>query len=271
MQVETSHGRIAVQDTGGDGPPVLLIHGNSSCKEVFRAQFAGALAKGRRLVAFDLPGHGASADATDPARSYRIPGYADLVMELADRLGLPRAAVIGWSLGGHVALELVARWPGIVGALIVGTPPIRFEPQAVAAAFHMDEHAGLTGQETFSDADALTYAGRTTGRTPPEDFLLRAVRRCDGRSRAMMFASALAGEGEDEAALVAQSPVPLAVLTGGAEPIVRNDYILGLRYAALWRNAVQALPGLGHAPFYEDPATFDAVAGAFLGSLPRWG
>ena len=54
-RVSTSHGQIAVETAGGDGPAVLLIHGNSSCRGVFRKQMQSAIAGRARLIALDLP------------------------------------------------------------------------------------------------------------------------------------------------------------------------------------------------------------------------
>jgi pimeloyl-ACP methyl ester carboxylesterase len=66
----TSHGSLAVEESGQGSIPVLLIHGNSSCRGVFRHQLQGRLAQIHRLIAFDLPGHGQSSNAPDPTQSY---------------------------------------------------------------------------------------------------------------------------------------------------------------------------------------------------------
>src|ERR1700732_4882184 len=91
--VITSHGSLAVEESGQGGMPVLLIHGNSFCREVFRHQMLGRLAESHRLIAFDLPGHGQSSDAPDPMRTYTRPGLADAAGELLGQLGI--AAVAG--------------------------------------------------------------------------------------------------------------------------------------------------------------------------------
>jgi len=70
FDVSTPFARIAVADTGGARPAVLMIHGNSACKEIFGRQFESPLAETHRLLAFDLPGHGASSDAHDPETTY---------------------------------------------------------------------------------------------------------------------------------------------------------------------------------------------------------
>ena len=95
----TSHGSLAVEESSQGDIPVLLIHGNSSCRGVFRHQLQGRLAQNHRLIAFDLPGHGQSSNAPDPTQSYTRPGLADAAVELLEKLGVTEAIVFGWSLG----------------------------------------------------------------------------------------------------------------------------------------------------------------------------
>ena len=113
--IVTSHGSLSVEETGGSGIPVLLIHGNSSCRGVFRNQMQGSIARKHRFLAFDLPGHGQSGQCTDPQRSYTLPGLADAAIELLDKLGVAKVIVFGWSLGGHIGMEMIPRFPACEG------------------------------------------------------------------------------------------------------------------------------------------------------------
>src|SRR5258708_15788407 len=106
--VETTHGKLAVAESAGRGPDLLLIHGNSACKEVFRNQLEGDVGREFHVVAFDLPGHGASEDAPDPTETYSMVGYADAARQLLRAMGISSVAMLGWSLGGHIGLEMVA-------------------------------------------------------------------------------------------------------------------------------------------------------------------
>jgi pimeloyl-ACP methyl ester carboxylesterase len=263
--VPTSHATIAVSESGGSGPAVLLIHGNSSCKEVFRNQMAGAIGQRWRAIAFDLPGHGRSSDARNPLRTYSMPGYADLAAELLDILGVKRFAVLGWSLGGHIGLELFTRHAGMAGLLATGTPPVALTAEALGQGFLPSEHIGLAGKADFTEADADTFAHHTCGINAPfEAFMLDAVRRTDGRARQLMIAAAVSGWGTDQLRLVETLDRPLAIVSGGAEPFVNNAYLQGIHYARLWDGRVHILPGIGHAPFWEAPDQFDPLLARFL-------
>ena len=79
--IDSSQGGIAIEETSSNGPVVLFIHGNSSCKEVFRQQLA-EFGNQYHCVAMDLPGHGQSQDAPDPETSYNMTGYALAAIEI---------------------------------------------------------------------------------------------------------------------------------------------------------------------------------------------
>ena len=262
FDVATSHGLTAVTDTGGPGPAVLLIHGNSACKEIFARQIEARLVHRFRLIAFDLPGHGASSDALDPQRSYSIPGYADLALELLAHLGVEQLAILGWSLGGHIGIELLTRNVDVAGLAITGTPPIGHNAADFAAGFRPQQHMDLTGKEAFTEADIRAYAAETAG--VPAPFLEAAVRRTDGRARRLMMVAAMSARGADQRHVASTCAVPLAVITGANEPFVNNQYLAEFPYRNLWDRTVHVVPDTGHAPFWERPQLFNPLFERFL-------
>lgn len=119
---------IAYYESSGTGPGVMLIHGNSASSQTFKEQVMGEFGQKYRVVAMDLPGHGESEQAADPAKTYHMPGYAAVVAEVAQKLGLTDGVFVGWSLGGHIVLEAVKLLPDAAGFVIFGTPPLAFPP-----------------------------------------------------------------------------------------------------------------------------------------------
>lgn len=273
MTIDGTHGRMAVLDTatGPDDqrPALLLVHGNSACKEVFAAQIAAPELAGWRLVAPDLPGHGASDDAPDPDAAYTFAGYAEALAEVIEALRLDRPAVLGWSLGGHAALELLGRGAALRGVMICGTPPVAPTMDSLMAAFNIDPAAeNLTAKRDFTDADALAYALHTGGVAGQADpHLLAMVKRTDGRAREIMFGSVLAGAPLDERAIVAGMSVPLAVANGAEDPFIRPAYFDTLDAPTLWPAGMLRIAGAGHAPFRQTPGVFNAHLATFLASL----
>lgn len=268
QRVETSHGHIAYTPSEGSGPAVLMIHGNSTCGQVFRNQLDGEVGKTYRCIAMDLPGHGASDDAIDPDRTYNMQGYAETAIELMATLGHERYAVLGWSLGGHIALDMLTRTDALTGVMITGSPPIGQEPGSVQEGFDGDIERGLAAIRVLTDEEIDQFAHGTCGADAPYDpFLLEAVRRCDGRARSLMVAKLAAGIGPSQRDAAVHAPVPLAIVNGENDPFIKNDYIASLPYENLWENEVHILEGLDHAPFWEDPARFDPFLLRFLTSL----
>lgn len=265
MKIETTHGRIAVRDSQQGAPAVVFIHGNSASKALFAAQFDKLLTDRYRLVAIDLPGHGESEDARDPERTYTMPGYADVIRQVLAQLHIERFFLVGWSLGGHIAIELAATTPRPLGIVISGTPPLSKSLESLWEAFVPSPHMMLTGKPDFTDEEALTYAHETTapgfGRDDPRYL---AVRRTDGRARARVVASMAEGLGVDQRRTVEEVDVPLAIINGADDPFLNPDYFAKPRYANLWRNEVFRMAGCRHAPFLEKPEAFNTLLAAFF-------
>ncbi len=257
-------------DNGVAAPAVLLIHGNSMCWKVFTGQFESPLSERYRMIAFDLPGHGASADARDPEQSYSIPGYGELALEILGKLGVDEGAVLGWSLGGHVGLEIMAHWSGLRGLMVVGTPPVAPNPDALAEAFLQTPLMAFAGQKEATPHEAEAYAraccGAAADRMP---VLLEAARRTDGRARHCMMMSALAGKGADGRRVAETAVVPLAVVAGAEDPFVSRRFLLSLDRARLWRGKIHFMERCGHAPFLDRPSAFNALLGSFLSDVLR--
>jgi pimeloyl-ACP methyl ester carboxylesterase len=252
---------IAVLESAGAGPAVLMLHGNSSCKEIFARQFDSPLAGRFRLIAIDLPGHGASSNARDPATGYVLSVYAACVVDVLEQLGVTRAAVLGWSLGGHIALDLISRFTGV---MISGTPPVPGSPEGAVLGFQQNEHMALSSTRAWSDADAEAYARTTAGPNAPfEPFMLAAARRTHDVAREIFFADALSGK-VDQRRTAETARTPLAIVNGADDAFLNAGYFDTLRYANLWDGKVHRLPGVGHAPFWEAPALFNPLLERFV-------
>jgi pimeloyl-ACP methyl ester carboxylesterase len=266
--VRTSHADIAVAETSGDKLPLVLIHGNSSCKEVFRHQLKSPVGETYRLIAVDLPGHGRSGDARDPEGTYTMPGYAEAVVELLEAMNLNQAAVFGWSLGGHVALEMVPRFSGLVGLMISGAPPVGNTPEAVMAGFRPSPHAGLLGKPELTAEELQIFLAANYG-SHADALLTSAAKRADGRARAIMFGGLFSGQLSDQRAIAESTDVPIAVVNGADDPVVNTDYVGSLHYKALWDDHCYVLRGLGHAAFLQAPDVFNQILGRFMQDMEK--
>ncbi len=263
-RVELRGGTISGALRRGAGPPVLLVHGNSSCKEAFADLWKVLADLGREVLAIDLPGHGASRDAEDPQSTYTFPGYARIVSGVLDDVGWPRAIAIGWSLGGHIVLQTMIDDRRVDCGLVIGTPPGKPSLEAFEAAFNSDATTRLAGAEAFSDGDALHYTRAMLGVHDPDPALIAAAMRADGRARSRMIRSVVEGLGADQRDAYANGAGRVAVVVGENDPFLRMSYLDALDTGALWQRKVHRLPNVGHAPHCAPSPDFIELLKIFL-------
>jgi pimeloyl-ACP methyl ester carboxylesterase len=139
----------------GEGEPLILLHGGVGAIEMF-GEVLPLLAEGRQVIGVDLQAHGRTADIDRPM-TYEA--MTDDVAVLIGHLGLQKANVIGYSLGGGVALQTATRHPGAVRkAVLVSTPFKRdgWYPEVLAGMEQMGPEAAEPMKETPM---YLLYAG----------------------------------------------------------------------------------------------------------------
>lgn len=262
--VRTRHGSVAVSDSGGDGPPILMIHGNSACKEAFMHQFSALRAR-FRLIAFDLPGHGVSENA-DPESGYNVPAYADVAEDVLCDAGVKCPVVLGWSLGGYVGLELTARDPAsYAGLAITGTSPLNIVPDDFARGYDPTSHLVLAGKQFFTAAEQDRFAESATAPWSEESaFLHRNINRTDGRTRYYMITKLPVVDWPRQMRMLRAGAIPFAILNGADDPFLDHAYIAGLPYGDIWSGAPHDIQEGAHAPFFNRAERFNAAFGRFL-------
>ncbi|HYY44679.1 MAG TPA: alpha/beta hydrolase [Actinomycetota bacterium] len=131
----------------GTGRPLILLHGGVGAIEMF-GEVLGLLAEGRQVVAVDLQAHGRTAD-TDRPLSFE--SMADDIAALIGHLGFEKADVMGYSLGGGVALQTTIRHPEVVRKLVVVSTPFKRDgwyPEILAGMGQMGPEAAEPMKQT---------------------------------------------------------------------------------------------------------------------------
>ena len=124
----------------GTGRPLILLHGGVGAIEMF-GEVLGLLAEGRQVIAVDLQAHGRTADI---ARPLSFESMADDIAALIEHLGFEKADVMGYSLGGGVALQTAIRHPEVVQKLVVVSTPFKRDgwyPEVLAGMGQMGPEA----------------------------------------------------------------------------------------------------------------------------------
>jgi pimeloyl-ACP methyl ester carboxylesterase len=251
----------------GDGPPLVLIHGLGSRRQVWEPVL-GEVARHRDVIALDLPGFGESPlwPAPGGVRAPLAGSVGHLTDEVAaflDELGLERPEVAGSSLGGGIALELGRR--GRAAAVTAFAPVGFWSPlgrrwcQAVVGGARVLSAA----LDPVLPRLVATRAGRVAccsafyarpGRLSPEDCLAsaRALARAPGFVAARRaFGVWRLPIGADPGAV---SDIPVTIAWGTRDVVLpyrrqaarARDQLPGARHVLL--------PGCGHLPFADDPA-----------------
>ena len=125
----------------GKGAPLILLHGGLGTIEEIFGRLLPALAARREVVAVELQGHGHTPDT---ARPMTYEAMADDIAALIGALGLERADVAGYSVGGGVSLQLALRHPARVGKLVIISAPHSTDgwyPEVLAGTAAMDPEA----------------------------------------------------------------------------------------------------------------------------------
>ncbi len=212
----------------GRGEPIVVVHGFASNKEVnwVSPGWVATLSKaGRRVIALDNRGHGASAKLYDPA-AYSSSIMAEDVRALLDHLTLPRADVMGYSMGARITAYLALAHPQRVRSAILGGLGIKLvegvglpDPDRVAQGLEAASLADVTdpaarmfrsfAEQTRSDLRALAACLRGSRQTLNREEV--------GRIAVPVL---VAVGGKD---LIAGSPQELAALIPGARALVIAD------------------------------------------------
>jgi pimeloyl-ACP methyl ester carboxylesterase len=108
-------------DIQGTGRPLILLHGGLGAIEMFGPNLP-ALAEHRQVIGVDLQGHGRTADIDRPLR---VDLMADDIAALIKHLKLERPDIMGYSLGGGVAVHMAIRHPELVGKLVIVSTAVK--------------------------------------------------------------------------------------------------------------------------------------------------
>jgi len=134
-------------ETHGSGRPLVLIHGGLGSSSMFGPNLP-ALAKGRRVIAPDLQGHGRTADIDRPLHPKTMAGD---VIALIEQLSLGKTDLMGYSLGSAVALWVAILRPDLVRKIVVASTVLRrdaFYPEILEQQLQVNESAAEFMKQT---------------------------------------------------------------------------------------------------------------------------
>jgi pimeloyl-ACP methyl ester carboxylesterase len=271
QSIQTDAGTVSIlrsSEISQELPSVVFIHNNSGCKEGFIKLFDHIHSK-CNIVSIDLPGHGKSDNAANPDQDYSFQGYARAVLQVADALTLKHFTPVGWSLGGHAAMELMGIAPDrIKGVVTTGSPAMTLRFYAPLQAFNVFRMwwkgvMPMLGQQTqFSEQEAKFFM-ESGGMNPADDFFVQAAMRTDSNARAKMMKNNQNGVGVvDQHALLEISDIPIGIVIGVNDQGVNADYIRNS--SRTYKNATILELNTDHGTVWNEPKAFSNFLLEFL-------
>ena len=248
-------------DVHGRGEPVLLVHGFPLSRRLWDP-LVRELGGEYRLIVPDLRGHGGS-EASGSATMRR---YARDLVELLDHVGESRpVVVVGLSMGGYIAFELLRRHRERVRALVLAnTRAGRDSPDAAAARLETADRVLREGSGVVADgmADRLFAPGAP-------DALRRRWHGIMAATDPVGVAAALRAMAArvDSRRLLRRVERPVLVVAGTDDAIIGAADARAMVEAAP-RAKLRVVPGAGHMTPVEKPAEFAGIVRDFLAALP---
>lgn len=248
----------------GGGPTVLMLHGIGGGHLSFAPQVETLAMSGYRAVAWDMPGYGHSA----PIEPYTFKGLAQSCIALIEALNCGEVALVGHSMGGMVAQEVMARRPELVGKLVLcGTSPSFGKPEGEwQREFIAERTAPLDAGASMAELAETLVPQMVGPEALPEG--VRLATHCMGLVPPATYRRALECLVTfDRRANLSSIHVPTLVLAGQYD---RNApaSVMKKMADAIPRSTYMEMKGLGHLQNLEGPEDFDALLLNFL-ALPR--
>lgn len=134
-------------EISGIGRPLIILHGGVGASEMF-APVTPALAEGRQVIAIHLQGHGRTKDIDRPLS---FEGMADDIAEIIEHLNIEKADIMGYSLGGGVALQTTIRHGDMIRKLVLISTPFKrvgFYPEVLKDIGQMGPDSAVDMKES---------------------------------------------------------------------------------------------------------------------------
>lgn len=246
--------RLHVRDTGPrTAPPVIFLHGFASSLHTWE-DWARALEGEFRVIRFDLPGFGLTGP--DPSGDYTDARSLAVILSLMDRLELPRASLVGSSMGGRIAWTFAATHPARVDRLVLMAPDGFASP---GRGYGTTPSVPLLARVLpYTLPDSLLRSSLAPAYANPAVLTQATLARyrdmllVPGNRQAILDRMAQ-GALVDPVPLLRRIEAPTLLLWGQADAMVpvanAADYTASLR-----DSRVVTLPGIGHVPMEEAPA-----------------
>jgi 2-succinyl-6-hydroxy-2,4-cyclohexadiene-1-carboxylate synthase len=262
---------VEISDEGPSAAStIVLLHGFTGSKDGWQA-LRRALASRRRVVAVDLPGHGGTAASAEPSAD-SLAATARLIVRALDSIEVRRFSLLGYSLGGRIALGLALEYPRRVERLLLESASAGLRDASEREARRRDDEAlaerlERDGIEAFVRVwEALPlFATHARLDAAIREELRRRRLACSPVGLAASLRAAGTGAQPWLGDRLGELAIPVCVVVGALDEKFRA---IGAWMAAQIAGArLEIVPGSGHTPHLERPESYRAIVERFFGAV----
>lgn len=263
MKIKVRGFEMAYQDTGGNGVPLVFVHGFPLDQTLWSAQI-NDLADVARVIAPDLRGFG---ESQMPGDAITIETYADDVRALLDALGIKSAVIAGLSMGGYITLAFYRKYAARVRGLILANTKAGADSAEGKKA--RDDNAALAREQGVAAITERMLPKMLTPQTIAErPDLANSVRAMMSRQSVEAVVAALMAmrDRPDSTPRLSEISVPTLIITGA------EDSLIPPKESEMMRDAIPGarlviIPGAAHLSNVEQPEAFNQAVREFLKSV----
>lgn len=257
---------LAIQEQGDPrGVPLIFIHGLLGSRLNWEAQLASPALRRFRLITYDLRGHGLSGKPIGAAPYREGRRWADDLATVIAATGAHRPVLVGWSLGATVISNYLAQHGDaeIAGAVYVDGVIELASSQIVP---HPEVYRDLVSPDLRTHLDAIRTFLTLCFAAPPAPELFQRL-YASAAMASWDMQSAVQGQDVAAAKGLGGARVPLWLLYGEKDALVRPEASIARALALNPRITVTGYAASGHAPFLEEAPRFNRDLAAFVDRL----
>ncbi len=263
MHVEIDNCKIAyVEINPGANNTIFFIPGNSVTKRIWSKQLESTLFSDYHLIAIDLPASGSSEITMEI--NFSLKGLAELLCKIVNKLIDSKPYIMaGVSLGTNIIAEMLDFEIHPLGLVLAG-PCIFGTNCKVENIAKPGTHVGVVFVDHAKDEDVVSYANEVliSGEEENIKMFVEDYKSVQPPFRSVLAGSIMAGNFNDEIALLNEKNIPALIVFGKDEVVVDCDY-LDNEPLPLWNKTIYKIEGASHFVNMDAPEAFNKIAAEF--------
>jgi pimeloyl-ACP methyl ester carboxylesterase len=239
---------------------LFFIHNNSGSSSVWVKQLQDHALHGYRLIAIDLPAHGDSAASETPDTHYGIPDLGRVIgIAIQELANARKYVVIGFSIGANILVEALDYMTPV--GIVLAAPTIVGQEVSLFSIVKPDVDSSplFTDDAPKESVSKLFSLFPFSNDTVLLEALLKDYYKVKAPFRSTMFRQSIEnGNVSDEFSLLNETGVPVLIIVGEEEEVIRPDYLDNVELNK-WNNIIYKIPAAGHFVHLDQPEVFNKL------------